>query len=555
MREATPVPGASRGIIGIAFAGALIVVVASIAILIAIAEGERLQQEDRAAKDTISSAKAIVLDYARKNGSLPSVSTFNSLTAGMKDPWGNPLYYFPATSLTAGISGASTTPISVLTCFSDIQCATYLRIDNVPFLIVSPGQVVYSASSPIAQTTQLTASAPIATQTFFKTYNTSVSVGPHEDSNTASRFQKYDDRVVMGTLQETFAAAATLSKTLGDVQNSGGDLKILNTSPLPGGTCGTAYSKALSAYGKDSGVFSWSFTGLPAGLSAAASTTKNVTISGTPTEDGTFSVIAGITDPNARQSSKTFSLTIVSPGWSDTGSTRSSSCSSGLLGAIQEKQQSNSCGSTQWVTTSSTCVNTATADLRLRGSTLIAAGASSSSTNTGDQSLNVGAGTAAFTISAASSSGTAANLSREASASTSNAVGVIGGASTYINPGESITITLSGGSARTMGLEFYGFGVNTTGTDKIEEAIVTFKNTTTGVTVGTYTLEGCQSDSTNTQRSTFFLPDPGNEFNQIKITAGSSPSNTDFMVRSFRTCGVGTSCTPSNATATTCPYP
>jgi hypothetical protein len=347
-----------------------------------------------------------------------------------------------------------------------------------------------------------------------------------------------------------------MSKSEGDVPISGGALKVLNTDAnLPNGVCGVAYSKTLTAYGMDAGTFSWAVTGLPAGLSNGTSTSKVVVVSGVPIEAGTFAVAASITDPNSRQSSQSYSLTVTSPGWSDTGTTRNSSCSTGMLGSIDEKQQTDSCGNNQWVTTASTCVNTSTTDQRLRGSTLIAAGASSFSTNTGQSSLTIGGGTSGFSVVAKSSAGASANITRESTSTTSNAIGVNGGSSTYINPGESLTFTFSGGAARTFGIEFYGLGVNTTGTDKIEEAIVTLTNTLTSTVVATYTLEGCISDSLNTERSTFFLPDPGSEFNQVKVTAGSSPANTDFMVRSIRACGVGSSCTPTNATATTCPFP
>jgi len=475
----------------------------------------------------------------------------------MKDPWGGPLYYFPSSILTAGgIESVTTTPITLMNCFSDDQCSTFLRTNNLSFLVVSAGPVVYSASSPISQSSQLTASTAISSQTFFKSYTPTIMVGPFDESNVYEKRQKYDDQIVFGTLEEVYSAGSTLSKSKGDVLEAGGDLKVLNTSPLPQGTCGTPYSKTLTAYGKDSGVFSWSITSLPAGLAVSPSVGKTALISGTPADDGVFSVVASITDSNNRQASKTLSLTIVSPGWSNiAGSTRTSSCASGMLGSIAEQEQTNSCGTSQWVATSNTCANTSTFDGRPRGSTLIAAGASASSTNTGQTSIAIGAGTAAVAITARSNTGTLANISRESTATTSNAVGVVGGSSIYINPGESITLGLAGGAARTFGIEFYGFGINTGGAgDRVEDAIVTLTNTLTATVVATYTLNACVTD-TATVRSTFFLPDPGAEFNEVKITAGTVPANTDFMIRAFRACGVGASCTPTAATATTCPFP
>jgi hypothetical protein len=528
------------------------------ALLIFIAQSQVRTEQDqiKGNASALEMARAIVLDYARMNGRLPTATTFATLTAGIKDNWGRSLYYFPSSTLT--VSGAGTvasTPISVLACQGDASCSAPNTSENLAFVIVSSGLDIYSSSSPINQTTALVSSGEISAATQFKTFNPATQAGPVDDPSSATKLKRYDDQLVFGTLQGFRLVANELSKTQGDVTGAGGDLRILNSDPLPDGVCGTSYSKTLVAHGMDTGVFAWTASSLPNGLALGASTTKTAVISGVPTDDGTFSVVTSITDPNLRVTQKTFSLTISSPGWSDTGNTRTSSCASGLLGSISEKEQTNSCDATQWVTVSSSCVSTATVDRRFRGSALISAGAEDSSTDTNQTSISVGSGGAAFIISATSSTGTAANISRESSATGSTAIGVVGGtSSTYMNPGESLTFTLTGGSARTAGIEFYGFGVNASGADKVEEAIITLVNNVSGTTVATYTLSACQTDSSSV-RSTFSLPDPGSEFNVIKVTAGSSPSNTDFMIRSLRTCGVGSLCLPSSATGTTCPYP
>ena len=78
----------------------------------------------------------------------------------------------------------------------------------------------------------------------------------------------------------------------------------VTTTPLPSGRVGAAYTATLSASG--TAPVTWSATGLPAGLSIEPSTG---TISGTPTEDGIFTVNVMATN-SAGSDTKTLTLTI-----------------------------------------------------------------------------------------------------------------------------------------------------------------------------------------------------------------------------------------------------
>jgi len=498
-------------------------------------------------------AKAIVLDYVRQYGFLPSIAEFQARTVGLTDAWGRPFLYFPSGNLTSGdISGVTTTFISVTQCGNDAACSAPTTISNIPFLVVSGG-----ANAPlggaIAQTSVLTTSTVIGSPTTFRQYRVGLDVGPYAAPTDPPQKRPYDDQLLIAALPDVFLASPVLTKSKGDALISGGSLKILNTDAAlapPPVYCGTPFSKTLLAHGMDSGTFSWSVTNLAPGLSANNPGGKSVVISGTPNVAGTYTVNASITDPNSRQASQSYSLTIISPGWSDIvpPSTRTLSCAVGLLGSIAQKQQTDSCDQTQWITTADTCQNTSTVDLRFLGTTLIAAGASAVSTDTGMTSLTIGSGTGGFIATGSS------NISRSGIATTSGSIGVVGGASDLIDPGESISILLTGGAARTAGIEFRGLGIKASGADTIEEAIVTLTNTVVGMTVATYTLNACLSDS-GTIRSTFFLPDPGIEFNLITITANGSPANTDFFIRTLRFCGVAASCTPTDATGAPCPFP
>ena len=112
-----------------------------------------------------------------------------------------------------------------------------------------------------------------------------------------------------GTWQVSFAATDSIGnvarKTL--ELDIGGPLVIV-TESLPGGQEQEVYSFALTAAGGN-GSYTWSATGLPAGLSISASGT----ISGTPTESGTFSVVATVTDALGALATETFSLVLAEP--------------------------------------------------------------------------------------------------------------------------------------------------------------------------------------------------------------------------------------------------
>ena len=81
---------------------------------------------------------------------------------------------------------------------------------------------------------------------------------------------------------------------------------VITTASLPGGTQYQTYSANLTASGGKP-AYSWSATGLPAGLSLNGSTGA---ITGTPAAAGSSTVTAQVTDANTTVTSKTFALTI-----------------------------------------------------------------------------------------------------------------------------------------------------------------------------------------------------------------------------------------------------
>ena len=108
--------------------------------------------------------------------------------------------------------------------------------------------------------------------------------------------------------------AITVTDNVSDVDTVNLTLTIhaaltISTASLPSGEVGTAYSTTIAATGGFT-PYTWSATGLPAGLSINSSTGV---ISGTPTTDGTSTVTVVVTDNNTHTDSETFSLIIAEP--------------------------------------------------------------------------------------------------------------------------------------------------------------------------------------------------------------------------------------------------
>ena len=111
---------------------------------------------------------------------------------------------------------------------------------------------------------------------------------------------------VVVTVSDSAIPSVSVSKTMTLLINT--PTLTLNTTTLANGAQGVAYSATTTATG-GTGPYSWSATGLPAGLTIAAGTGI---ISGTPTANGTFSVVITVTDSatSPATDTKTITLTI-----------------------------------------------------------------------------------------------------------------------------------------------------------------------------------------------------------------------------------------------------
>jgi hypothetical protein len=87
--------------------------------------------------------------------------------------------------------------------------------------------------------------------------------------------------------------------------NASGALTVTTASPLPSGTVGVTYAQVLAATG-GTPPYTWTATGLPAGLTLSSSGT----LSGTPTASGTQTIAVTVTDSSVLTAPNTGSASL-----------------------------------------------------------------------------------------------------------------------------------------------------------------------------------------------------------------------------------------------------
>ncbi|MCX6521995.1 MAG: putative Ig domain-containing protein, partial [Actinobacteria bacterium] len=110
--------------------------------------------------------------------------------------------------------------------------------------------------------------------------------------------------VYTATVTVTDAVGATASRAYTFTIRSAP--AVATPSSLPGGTVGTAYTSTTFTGSGGLAPYTWSATGVPAGLTVSSAGV----LSGTPTANGTFSVVVTLRDSAGAATTRTYSLSV-----------------------------------------------------------------------------------------------------------------------------------------------------------------------------------------------------------------------------------------------------
>ena len=271
--------------------------VAVIAVTLVMLAGMLMMNSVKSKQAVVTSATAAMLtmqqaalDFARQSKRLPTVAEFNALTQATTNSIGRKAVYLVDDRFSAVGTNVCTLAydglLRVNDCGSDTTCANPGVVPGLVFVLVDSGQNVLSLADPVHQSSTRTVSTSITPAT--------ANQNPMEEIEIVRRFAAgtsvgrfgnvlidqaiYDDGIEFASAARLREAAGCNLVSQGDVIVSGGDLRILNTSPLPNATLGAAYLKTITAYGKDAATYSFSVTvgALPPGLTLSPPTGKTV---------------------------------------------------------------------------------------------------------------------------------------------------------------------------------------------------------------------------------------------------------------------------------------
>ncbi|MBB5339847.1 beta strand repeat-containing protein [Tunturiibacter gelidoferens] len=259
--------------------------------------------------------------------SLPSGTQGSAYSTGVQATGGTAPYSWSITSgaLPAGLSLGTTTGIvagtptangtfNITATVTDAESPAQTKSVALSIFITPPAlAITTSAFAPGTQGTAYSASLLATGGT--TPYAWSISTGslPAGLSLSSSTGLISGTPTASGTFN--FTATVTDAENPAQTRSASASLVIaapalvINTSALPTGTQGVAYSNALAATGGTT-PYSWSITAgsLPAGLSLSSSTGL---ISGTPTANGTFNITVTVADASNPAQTKSAALSLV----------------------------------------------------------------------------------------------------------------------------------------------------------------------------------------------------------------------------------------------------
>ncbi len=251
------------------------------------------------------------------SGPLPSATVGSAFTVTLTSSGGNAPYSYTATGLPAGItlsaggtfSGTPTTPgnYTVTVTITDANGATGTAsytlavAAQVPVAgavtttvaAYSTGNLVTLALSGGTATSVAVASSP--------SHGTATASGTSISYTPTEGFSGTDGFTYIATNASGTSVPATVTVTV-----TAPTLTVSPASgPLPSASVGSAFTVTL-ATSRGSAPYSYTATGLPAGITLSAAGT----LSGTPTTPGNSTVVVSITDANGATGTASYTLTV-----------------------------------------------------------------------------------------------------------------------------------------------------------------------------------------------------------------------------------------------------
>ena len=252
-------------------------------------------------RELMDAAVESVISYGAANNKLPTTGNFSSTVKNPNDAWTKSLYYILDTNLTdssiGGLCGRKSTNLTLRIC-PDTGCSSPTNtISNVAFIVLS-GAGNYN--------NQTAGTQAVSSATTISSYEVDVNVDGY--ASDVNRSEPYDDIVKWVTIDELRIKAGCV----------GPQLKVVNNE-LPYGYESSAYSATVFGDGgvpfSSGGNYRWcrqesaSISGLTFSPSTqnsdCSSLTESswgkadeITISGTPTTNGSFSLTFFVRDDN-----------------------------------------------------------------------------------------------------------------------------------------------------------------------------------------------------------------------------------------------------------------
>jgi hypothetical protein len=553
---------AQAGVMLLAIAILMFLFVAVVGGLLMRSGSDAQQTSANTAQDGMNALKERLTGFVANRRRLPTPAEYLSLSSGVVDALGKTPVYLadtPLTSLATPLALCSTaaTSLTLRDCAGDASCVSFTDTPNQAFVLVSGGLSASSSTAVAGQTTARTASAAVGSLELVYRYAPGT-LTPDVGSATAGTVP-YDDLVVSAGLAELRKAAGCPVESQGAIVEKGSEVRFLNQQTvLPPAFVGTAYSQGydFAAYGAPDAAYSWSVTGLPAGLTLTpvSGQPTRATLSGTPNAGsaGSYSVQVTVTATlNGRtvQASKLFSLLVTDCSvLTPTGLTRTSNCTPPQVGTFDERQLRNECtGALVWETTANNCALPPTSvNQALSSTALSAAGVSVTNRNTGLTSITLGT-----TVIAADPSGSVISLI--GTNTNADAIGVAAGPGSNtgfeVSGTESLSLTF-GADYQSASLIFRALG--RTPPSGYESAVVTFYDADGVTVVGSRTVVACTVNNQNNNTAVRFsnlTATNGASFKRIDVRPSTG---ADFYVGAYAACS-GATCQASGTIDAECP--